>query len=98
MSNEDAFKRMGTPTMDEADRSEYWTTLTEQIWKAIQRPSPAVNKEEVSQLTERAFRAFYYELWRQASISQERETAAFNLGDGTTVMVDPAENLRGKDS
>lgn len=23
-------------------------------------------------------------------------TAAFNLGDGTTVMVDPAENLRGK--
>lgn len=26
-----------------------------------------------------------------------KRTAAFNLGDGTTVMVDPAENLRGND-
>jgi len=27
----------------------------------------------------------------------KNETTSFNLGDGTTVMVDPAENLRGKD-
>ena len=29
--------------------------------------------------------------------AEQNRSAAFNIGDGTTVMVDPAENLRGKD-
>jgi hypothetical protein len=49
--------------MNESERSKYWQHLADQIWEAIQRPSPAVTRDEIALLSEKAFRAFYCELY-----------------------------------
>ena len=49
--------------MTEEERREYWERLSSVIWEATQRPRPSVTPEEISALCEKAFRAFYAQLW-----------------------------------
>jgi hypothetical protein len=61
----------------EEDRAEYWAMLADKIWDAIQRPSPSVTRDEIAQICESKFRAFYYQLYTEHEGSIDTKDITF---------------------